>query len=242
MSHLHNVEKEQFKKLFQTLRPGARSDLMAVLDAFLEVDKHFTVDELHAGLAETRPDISRSQVAEGLEIFRQYGFAQKKSFRGQPDRYEHRHLGTHHDHLICLGCGQITEMIDPDLETHKRQAAKNLGFKPITHRFEVYGLCRNCQLRRAPTMPLDMARPGERVRFVRTMGGRTMAGRMNDLGLCLDTEVEVITNDGGPLVVACGGTRLALGRGMGHKIMVTPVQNGHNETTAAEADADRGED
>jgi Fe2+ transport system protein FeoA len=70
-------------------------------------------------------------------------------------------------------------------------------------------------------MPLAMVAPDEEVRLTAIHGGRCMRKRLADLGLNLGTTVRVIQRDGhGPLILDVKGSRLALGRGMAHRILV----------------------
>lgn len=73
------------------------------------------------------------------------------------------------------------------------------------------------------THPLALAREGERVRIARLLGGRGMARRLTEMGLNVGGEVRVLHRQGGQVVVLRGETRLALGAGIAHKILVTPV-------------------
>lgn len=74
-------------------------------------------------------------------------------------------------------------------------------------------------------MPLSMASPGIEVKLVAIHGGRRMRQRLADLGLTPGTILRVVHADfGGPLIVAFkDDARLALGRGVAHKIMVEPL-------------------
>lgn len=71
-------------------------------------------------------------------------------------------------------------------------------------------------------MPLTMATPGERVRIIAILGGHAARKRLADLGLTPGTVLNVIqANAHGPLIVAVkNDARLALGRGVAHKIQV----------------------
>ncbi len=70
-------------------------------------------------------------------------------------------------------------------------------------------------------MPLAMVAPGEDVRLTAIRGGRRMRQRLADMGLNLGMTVRVMQRDRhGPLILAVKDSRLALGRGMAHKIMV----------------------
>jgi len=75
-----------------------------------------------------------------------------------------------------------------------------------------------------PAMPLAMASAGERVRIVSLAGGRGMHQRLASMGLNVSSEIEVIKKGfPGPFLIAFHDTRLAIGAGMAHKIMVSPV-------------------
>ena len=152
---------------------------------------------------------------ETLELLTRFGLAMRREFEGEPIRYEHRHLDEHHDHLICTSCGAITEFAHPQLEALQEQIAKDQGFHCLRHRHQIYGLCKKCLARREPTMPLTMASPGERVRVERILGGDMSCHHLADLGMSVGQELEVLSSNDGPMVVALRGSRVALGPGSG---------------------------
>lgn len=82
--------------------------------------------------------------------------------------------------------------------------------------------------------PLAVAGEGERVRIVAVEAGRGLTGRLSDMGLPLGSDITVVQRmsggrsggmSGAPLVVARGEARMALGAGMAHRILVTPVDS-----------------
>lgn len=76
----------------------------------------------------------------------------------------------------------------------------------------------------ARPLPLAMADQGTQMRIVALRAGRELDRRLRDMGLNPGVELKVQQRQpGGALVVMCGGTRIALGGGMAHKIMVIPV-------------------
>ena len=74
-------------------------------------------------------------------------------------------------------------------------------------------------------IPLAMVSPGESVRLAGVRGGWRVRRRLADLGLTPGTVVRVVQSGSwGPLIVAFkDDVRLALGRGMAHKIQVEPL-------------------
>lgn len=78
-------------------------------------------------------------------------------------------------------------------------------------------------------MPLTMASVGETVRLERVRGGEHLVHRLTALGLTPGVELNIVQDAGGPLLISVRDSRIALGRGMAHKMMVSLV-NGDNGT------------
>lgn len=68
--------------------------------------------------------------------------------------------------------------------------------------------------------PLAAAQEGEPLRIHLLRGGKTLEMRLTALGLNVGSELTVSQRTGGSLVVLRGETRIALGAGMAHRIMV----------------------
>lgn len=74
------------------------------------------------------------------------------------------------------------------------------------------------------SFPLTMASEGERVQISFLSGSPGLEARLVSLGLNLGSELEVLHRLGGNTVVRRGESRLALGAGMAHKVMVIAAQ------------------
>jgi len=73
-------------------------------------------------------------------------------------------------------------------------------------------------------MPLAMATPGGELRLTAIRGGHCIRRRLADLGLNVGTLLHVVQYSGhGAVIIAVKGTRMAIGRGMAHHILVEPV-------------------
>lgn len=53
-------------------------------------------------------------------------------------------------------------------------------------------------------------------------GGAMLSKRLIEMGLNKGQEIEVIKNDHGQLVLGLKGSRIAIGRGVAHKIILNP--------------------
>jgi len=223
MEPIHHQEKQQFKRLFEDEGIDRIEDRLAILEVFLGIERHITFQEFVVALQDNGYSFEPDFAKKTLNLLCRYGFAVKKKFEGQPPLYEHRHLGFHHDHLICTKCGKIVEFESRQMEDFQLEIAALHGFHVLQHKMEIYGLCSECLKERVRLMPLSFAEEGELGIVQEFMGGPGAQLRLATIGLRKGDEVEVITNSGqGQLVVAVNGTRLALGRGIAKKIMVKP--------------------
>ncbi len=75
-------------------------------------------------------------------------------------------------------------------------------------------------------IPLSLAQEGATLRIVSFDCGRGLCARLRSMGLRTGVEFKLLKCAGpGPLVVAVGNGRLALGRGMADKIAVERVNS-----------------
>ena len=74
----------------------------------------------------------------------------------------------------------------------------------------------------SPTaVPLESLRAGARARVASIVAGYGGRRRLAELGIRTGTELTVIrSGPGGPVIVEALGTRLVLGRGIAHHVMV----------------------
>ncbi len=219
---VHQVEREQFQEVLKTFKASRINERLEILDVFLSIEQHVTYFELEEILKQKNPSFEdRAFLLETMDMFCQFGFAQKKTFGSQETFYEHHHLGAHHDHFICTRCGLIQEFNNDDLERLQLTIARDFNFHPLQHKMEIYGLCNKCMGQREVNIPLPMAAIGEEVSIVEIAGGRSVQARLAAMGLGIGTCLEVISNfASGPTIVAYKETRLAIDAGLAHKIIV----------------------
>jgi len=221
MKQIHTQEKEQFKVLFKQENVDQFEDRFKILEVFLQTERHITVEELFDLLAESGQRAEPDFIRETLKLMCQFGFAQKNRFDNGVVRYEHRHLGQHHDHMVCTKCGNISEFKDDRIETLQMTIASDLGFHMLQHRMEIYGLCKQCLKKRIPIMSLASAKPGEQLIIKDITGGAGARMRLLSMGLRVGDDIEVISNlNQGQVVVAADTKRYVLGRGFAQKIQV----------------------
>ena len=223
MKTLHAQEIEQLKRLFSQEGVDRFEDRLEVIDAFLQTDHHITAGELHEHLLERGISLEADFVRDTLKLMSRFGFAQGNRFGNGAVRYEHLHLGHHHDHMVCTKCRRIFEFKNESLEALQIQVAREHGFHLLQHRMELYGICRDCLDVPVDRMPLVAARPGERLIIQEFCGGSRARMRLLTMGLRPGDPIEVITSlQEGQIAIAADNRRFVLGRGLAQKILVQP--------------------
>ena len=101
-------------------------------------DDHPDVDELHKRVTKLDSKISIATVYRTVKLFEEAGIVAKHDFKGTKARYEQT-TQEHHDHLIDINTGEITEFVNEDIEKLQKEVAEKLGYKLVDHRLELYG-------------------------------------------------------------------------------------------------------
>lgn len=73
-------------------------------------------------------------------------------------------------------------------------------------------------------IPLNMVTPGKEVTLISITGGRDLRSRLTDMGLNEGMKLKVLhSHRPGPCIILVRHTRLVLGHGMTHKILVKEI-------------------
>ena len=100
---------------------------------------HPDVDELYKRVSKIDSKISIATVYRTVKLFEEVGILAKHDFRSGKARYEELSEG-HHDHLIDIKTGEITEFVDEDIEKLQKKVAEKYGYDLVDHKLELYGV------------------------------------------------------------------------------------------------------
>ena len=107
-------------------------------------DHHVSAEDVYRILLESGDDIGLATVYRVLTQFEEAGLVVRHHFAEGHSVFELDH-GTHHDHLVCVKCGQVEEFVDPMIEERQRHVAEKAGFSITDHSLNIYGICGKCQ-------------------------------------------------------------------------------------------------
>jgi Fur family ferric uptake transcriptional regulator len=137
--------KERLKTFLKTkgLKSTRQRDI--IVTDFLKTEGHVTAEEFYRKIKKRHKNIGFTTVYRTLKLLTESGLATEQVFADNLTRYEPLPEEEHHDHLICLKCGSITEFEDSRLENMQVKIADDLGFEIVNHKMEFYGYCSKCR-------------------------------------------------------------------------------------------------
>ncbi len=120
---------------------------MKILELLERSDtRHVTAEVLYRKLIEKGEEIGLATVYRVLTQFEAAGLVIRHHFEGNTAVYE-LDRGHHHDHMVCIRCGRITEFMDETIEQRQREVAQRNGFSIADHELTLYVDCNkeNCE-------------------------------------------------------------------------------------------------
>lgn len=115
-----------------------------IIDKLFETSEHVTIDQLLEAVRAVDSRVGYATVYRTMKLLAEGGLVHERKFGDGYTRYELADEQAHHDHLICLSCGKITEFEEPEIEELQDRIAARYGFVVQTHKHELYGTCAEC--------------------------------------------------------------------------------------------------
>lgn len=109
----------------------------------------------HLGPEEISAEIKVKDKATSISsVYRILSFLEKENFITalEADKSGRRYeiaAKEHHDHIICLHCGDIIEFVDPQIEDRQIQVAHQHNAKLVSHNMKLFVICESCQKKEA---------------------------------------------------------------------------------------------
>lgn len=100
---------------------------------------HPDVEEVYRRATAVDSRISIATVYRTVRLFEEAGILERHDFRDGRSRYEPA-TDEHHDHLIDLESGDVLEFHNEQIERLQQEVARQLGFRLVDHRMELYGV------------------------------------------------------------------------------------------------------
>jgi Fur family ferric uptake transcriptional regulator len=139
------AEVEAFSRYLQEKKLKLTSQRKMILMTFLDQPGHISAEDLFQRARQKQANVGFATVYRTLKHLTLCGLARELDFGEGRVKYEPEFNRQHHDHMICNSCGVYIEFLNPQIEELQEQVSRKHGFKIVSHRMQLYGICQKCQ-------------------------------------------------------------------------------------------------
>lgn len=99
--------------------------------------RHMTAEDVYRQLLQLEEDIGLATVYRVLTQFEAAGLVIKHNFEGGQAVFE-LDRGEHHDHMVDLDSGKVTEFVSEEIERLQHEIAHQHGYDIVDHSLVLY--------------------------------------------------------------------------------------------------------
>ena len=121
---------------------------LAVLKILATSQGHPSVERIYAEVIRDFPTTSLATIYKTITLLKELGEVLELGFGDGSNRYD-GNKPFPHPHLVCIRCRKI---IDPPVDALNEMAdemARQTGYQIVSHRFDFFGICPQCQKQKA---------------------------------------------------------------------------------------------
>ena len=100
-------------------------------------DRHLSAEDLYKELLGSGEDIGLATVYRVLTQFEAAGLVTRHNFEGGHSVFE-LDDGDHHDHMVCVDTGEVTEFVSEEIERLQHEIAEKYGYDLVDHSLVLY--------------------------------------------------------------------------------------------------------
>ncbi|KMK76938.1 Fur family transcriptional regulator [Alkalihalobacillus pseudalcaliphilus] len=109
---------------------------------FIDHDGYLSPKDVYEKMSNKYPSVSLDTVYRNLRILSEMGILEHFYFMEDGLKFRENCTTHHHHHLICLSCEKTLHF---EFCPMGKELQLPGNFKILNHRFEVYGVCEECQ-------------------------------------------------------------------------------------------------
>lgn len=117
----------------------------AIARVLFESTRHLSAEDIERELRDRGEHVGKATIYRTLNLLVEVGLATEHDFDEGFKRYEAKVGPERHDHLICTSCGDVQEFHDPELDELQGRISDDAGFRAMSRRLKIYGLCSDCR-------------------------------------------------------------------------------------------------
>ena len=114
-----------------------------ILNAVLNNKVHPTADIVYNFLKEDNPELRLETVYRNLNFLAENNMLKKISEPNGSDCFDV--TLTDHQHLVCIKCGEVSDICIPELSVIEKKISDKTGFSINTSSLAFEGICKKCK-------------------------------------------------------------------------------------------------
>ncbi|MTH79846.1 Fur family transcriptional regulator [Paracoccus aestuariivivens] len=133
----HEARAQAFENALRRAGIRITRQRAALLRVLALAEDHPDANQLFHRATKAGAGVSLATVYRTLSALEAQGVILKVEFEGEPARFEPAD-GKHHDHMIDVDSGEVTEFVSERIEKLQAEIAAELGYEIVRHRLELY--------------------------------------------------------------------------------------------------------
>jgi Fur family transcriptional regulator, ferric uptake regulator len=138
------MQQENLKKFLEEKGWRLTKQRNAIIQNAVSCKGHFDPESLYMEMRQKGVKASRASVYRTLNLLYECGLVEKVRKTEHGTIYEHSLGRQHHDHMVCIACGEIIEFYSERLEKLQEEICQERDFIGANHTLEIRGYCRHC--------------------------------------------------------------------------------------------------
>ncbi len=117
---------------------------MAVLKILVNDTQHANVEQIYERVRAGFPMTSLATVYKTVAVLKDMGEVLELSF-GDGGKHYDGSKPYPHPHLVCVQCKSVNDVDVGSLSELPQEVARQTGYQIVSHRFDFFGVCPQCQ-------------------------------------------------------------------------------------------------
>lgn len=115
-----------------------------LIEVLLKSSTPLSINDLILQLTPNKLRPNKTTIYREIKFLKDLNLLEEVDFGDGKKMYEVSK--NHHHHIRCIQCKTIKDVLmESDLNSEEQKILKKMGFKPVGHSLEFFGLCSNCQ-------------------------------------------------------------------------------------------------
>jgi Fur family ferric uptake transcriptional regulator len=129
-----------FRRYLKTLNLKYTPERADVLNAIIEMDSVFEVEELLATMQQRGHRVSKATIYRTIKLLQEAGIITQALFDSRQAHYQLIYGKAPRDYMVCMKTGQNIEFTDPKLIELRNEICRAHGWEAVGHRFQIYAI------------------------------------------------------------------------------------------------------